>query len=135
MTHAPGYNPLRWKCDESGCYNTKHRPKIEMFAECLPGKIAFTDVDASVEVNGSFLFLEFKSGGPREIPMGQRIYFTRLTQLSPKITVVVVCADAETMGVTAACVISKGKMGEWEPLDIGMLKNRIRAWAEKVKKP
>ena len=66
MSAVAGYNPLRWNCDDRGCYNVKHRPKIEFFAGALPGKIAMTDVDATTEVNGHFLFLEWKSGDPRD---------------------------------------------------------------------
>ena len=40
-----GYNPLRWDCQKQGCFNKKKRPKIEEFAECLPGKISFGDID------------------------------------------------------------------------------------------
>ena len=40
MSAVAGYNPLRWNCDDRGCYNVKHRPKIEFFAGALPGKIA-----------------------------------------------------------------------------------------------
>lgn len=128
----PGYNPLRWKCDERGCFNIKQRPKIEIFAECLPGRIAFSDVDATVEVNGSFLFLEFKGGEPRDIPTGQRIYFERLTRLSSRITAVVVCCDAETMNASAVRLIALGKTGEWESSSTDDLKARIGKWARRV---
>ena len=131
MSNASGYNPLRWKCGERGCFNEKHRAKIEIFAEDLPGRIAMTDVDATVEVNGRFLFLEFKSGDPRQLPIGQKIYFQRLTELSSRITVCVVCADAETMAVRAVCVINKGEVGGWEICSTARLKERIRAWAKR----
>jgi len=55
-----GHNPMRWDCQKQGCFNKKKRPRIEMFAECLPGKIAVGDVDGLVEIKGNFLFLEFK---------------------------------------------------------------------------
>lgn len=128
-----GYNPLRHDCDVDGCYNIKHRPKIEFFAGALPGKIAMTDVDATTEVNGHFLFLEFKSGQPRDIPTGQRIYFQRLTSLSPKITCVVVCGDAETMAVTHVLVIHAGRLHEWEECDLEGLFERVQRWATKTR--
>lgn len=133
MSAVPGYNPLRWNCDDRGCYNVKHRPKIEFFAGALPGKIAMTDVDATTEVNGHFLFLEWKSGEPRDIPTGQRIYAQRLTALSEKITYVVVCGDAETMEVKAVLPIAKGKLHGWQNCDLEGLFERIRRWSTKAK--
>jgi hypothetical protein len=127
-----GFNPMRWVCSERGCYNTKHRPKIEIFAECLPGRIALTDIDATVEVNGHFLFLEFKSPTIRELPTGQRIYFERLTALSDKIVVVVVFADAENMACRAIRTIHAGKTSEIEICSIDGLKERLRKWANKA---
>ena len=31
-TKVYGYNPLRWDCEKSGCFNIKCRPKLEQFA-------------------------------------------------------------------------------------------------------
>lgn len=131
--NAPGYNPMRWQCPERGCYNEKHRPKIEVFAGDLPGKIAMTDVDATTEVNGHFLFLEWKSGEPRDLPTGQRIYAQRLTSLSEKITYVVVCGDAETMEVKAVLPIAKGQMHPWQACNLDGLHEKIRRWSTKAK--
>lgn len=131
--NATGFNPMRWDCGERGCYNVKHRPKIENFALALPGRIAMTDVDATVEVNGHFLFLEFKSGEPRELPSGQRIYFQRLTALSRRITCVIVCGDAEHMQVRAIRTIYKGVVHAWQKCDAQELFERIQAWAKRVR--
>ena len=49
-----GYNPMRWDCEKSGCFNVKCRPKIEVFAECFPGRINFGDMDGRVELGGYF---------------------------------------------------------------------------------
>ena len=78
--HSPklGYNPLRWNCAERGCFNTLKRPKIEVFAEALPKRMAFSDVDAITEYRGHFLMMEWKSYRG-DIPTGQRIMFERLT--------------------------------------------------------
>jgi hypothetical protein len=130
---VPGYNPLRYSCDDNGCYNVKHRPKIEFFAGALPGKIAMTDVDATTEVNGHFLFLEFKSGEPRDIPIGQRIYLQRLTSLSERITAVVVCGDAETMAITHTLVIKGGQLHRWQQCDLEELFDRVKRWADKAR--
>lgn len=134
MTLANGYNPLRWNCERSGCYNIKQRPKIEQFADCFPGKIALTDIDATVEINGRFLFMEFKSGMPRELPTGQRIYFERLTFLSRDIMAVIICGDAETMEVRALRVIAFGKMWPWEISNKTAFRDRLMKWAEKMAK-
>jgi hypothetical protein len=133
MTATDGYNPMRWQCDVRGCYNVKHRPKIEIFADTLPGRIAFTDVDATVEVNGHFLFLEWKSGDPRDLPTGQRIYFQRLTFLSDRITCVAICGDAETMEISHVLPVHHGKLGHWQPCDLPTLKIRIKNWADRAR--
>lgn len=132
MSTVPGYNPMRWSCKERGCYNVKQRPKIEYFAGALPGKISMSDVDATCEVNGHFLFLEWKSGEPRDLPVGQRIYAQRLTAISPRITYVVVCGDPELMSVQATRQVRRGTVYEWEQCDLEGLHERIRLWASRV---
>jgi hypothetical protein len=132
MSAANGRNPMRWKCSERGCFNEKRRPKIEEFADCLPGRIAFTDVDATVEVNGRFLFIEFKGGEPRDIPVGQRIYLERLTRLSPRIWAIIACADAETMVTTHVRVVHNGIFSPWEETNLYDLKRRISSWARRA---
>lgn len=127
-----GFNPLRWKCAENGCFNEKKRAKIEIFAECFPGRIAMTDIDATVEINGKFLFLEFKDGESFAVPTGQRIYFERLTSLSKAITVIIVHIDIQTMATRAIKVIRKGKVGEWEVTTTEALRQRIRTWSERA---
>lgn len=64
MTAANGYNPLRWDCERRGCFNLKRRPKIEVFAECFPGRINFGDVDGIVEIGGNAL-LDVETGTTR----------------------------------------------------------------------
>lgn len=135
MSAAPGYNPLRWSCEARGCFNEKQRPKIEIFAECFPGKIAMTDVDATVEVNGHFLFLEFKGGIPRDLPIGQQIYFERLTSLSKNITCVVTWGDAETMKVWAYLAIHGGHIYPRQEVTTDQLKERLRVWVQKALRP
>lgn len=129
MTAPNGYNPIRWKCEERGCFNVKKRPKIEVFADCLPGRIAFSDVDATVEVNGRFLFLEFKEGEPRELQTGQRIYLQRLTLLHRNIQAAIVSANSETMEIAFIRAIRLGQFGPVEKCDLAALRARIRSWA------
>lgn len=112
-----GHNPLRWDCGTRGCFNQFCRPKIEAFATCFPGKIAMSDIDATVEVNGHFVFLEMKSH-QGEIPIGQRLYFQRLTRLSPRISVMILCGDAETMQCEAVRWIYNGQVSAWQPTSL-----------------
>lgn len=129
---APGFNPMRWLCHLSGCYNLKLRPKIEIFAEALPGRMACSDIDTFVEINGRFLFLEFKSGSPQSLPIGQRIAFERLSRIEG-CSVIAVCGDMETMEIRAIQRIEKGSVGSWEKSSQSDLKERIRQWALRAK--
>lgn len=121
---------LRWDCKSDGCFNTLHRPKFEVFSRYLPGKIRPTDVDFTVEINGNFLFVEFKSGEPRDLPVGQRLYFQRLTMLSPKVTAVIACANAETMEVSFIRTISGGFIAPWVECDLSEMQRRLSIWAK-----
>lgn len=132
MNSIGGYNPLRWICKERGlCWNKEHRPNIEYFTHYLPRKISMMDVDATVEVNGNFLFMEFKSPGA-PLLTGQRIYFQRITSVSKKITVVVVEAVCRTMEIRRVLVIANGKIGAWQNCDLEGLCSRVEAWAARV---
>ena len=126
-----GYNPMRWNCDKSGCYNIKHRPKIEIFADVWPGRISIGDVDGIVEIQGKGLLLEWKSHNG-QIPTGQRIMYQRLTT-GMLLTVFCVYGDAETMDVFANKVFFNGleePKNKWEPSDLSALKKRLKAWCE-----
>ena len=129
---SPNFKPMRWQCSQNGCYNDKLRLKFGVFKDSLPGKISFTDVDGTVEVNGYFLFLEFKSGMPSELPFGQRIYLERLTRLSRRVKAILAAGDAETMEVSHIRIADNGKFGPWEPIDIDGLKRRIKAWSDRA---
>jgi len=124
--NSDGFNPMRWDCSKQGCFNKLKRPKIEIFAECLPGRIAFTDVDAVVEIGGNLLELEWKCH--REIAEGQAIKFRRATRTC-HLTVIIVEGDAETMAVDAIAVVSAGIIGPWCETDIEGLKRKIAEWA------
>jgi hypothetical protein len=129
---SDGTNPMRWDCGSRGCFNQLRRPKIERFAACFPGRIAMSDIDATVEVNGHFVFLEMKSF-QGDIPRGQRIYFERLTRLSQRISVMIICGDAETMQCEAICWIYNGQLTDWQPAtldDVIRLLNRFASWAQ-----
>jgi hypothetical protein len=130
MTPASGYNPLRWDCEKRGCFNLKRRPKIELFADCFPGRINFGDVDGIVEIGGNALLLEWKSE-PRELPRGQRILHERLTRNSP-CSVLIIIGDAETMTVEAARIIHDGiryPAQGFEPTDLESIKRDLIEWS------
>jgi hypothetical protein len=122
-----GYNPMHWNCEKQGCFNKKKRPKIEMFADCLPGRIAFSDIDAAVEVEGNFLILEFKEHD--NIPKGQRIFFNRLTRLVPA-TVLVINADVETMDIHGVSYVADGRIEPQIEMDLQGLKDTIKSWSD-----
>jgi hypothetical protein len=106
MIRADGYNPLRWDCASQGCFNLRRRPKIEIFADCFPGRISFGDVDGIVEVGGNALLLEWKSE-ERQLPSGQRLLYQRLTRNGP-VSVMIVIGDAETMLIDATAIFADG---------------------------
>jgi len=131
LTAAPGYNPLRWDCAAQGCFNLKRRPKIELFADCFPGRINFGDVDGIVEISGNALLLEWKSE-PRELPTGQRLLYQRLTR-SGLCAAMVVVGDAETMLVDGTSIFDRGLRYPphgYEPADLACIKRRLAAWSE-----
>lgn len=132
MKAPSNYNPIHHDCETGGCWNKQYRPNIEFFYHALPRKITMSDIDGVVEVNGSVLFLEWKSHGG-ELPTGQRILAERLTQISPKITYVVVQHDpGNPMLVEAVKVAYAGKFSDWQPCDFEGLFDRVKRWADRV---
>jgi hypothetical protein len=130
MTLANGYNPLRWDCLRRGCFNLKRRPKIEVFAECFPGRINFGDVDGIVEINGNALLLEWKSEA-QELPTGQRILYERLTH-NGLCSAMIIVGDAETMIAVATSIFDRGikyPAHGYEPADLACIKDRLAAWS------
>jgi hypothetical protein len=127
MSHDHGANPLRWDCDTQGCFNQKKRPKIEVFADCLPGRIAFTDIDAITEIGGNLLLLEWKDH--TELKRGQRILFERLTRVCPA-AVLVVEGDAEQMTVISIRTVWRGVVSPPEAATLDGLRQEIHKWAQ-----
>ena len=123
--------PLHWDCAKHGCFNQKKRLKFSAFDGCLPGKISFTDLDGLVEVNGYFLFMEWKAH--TEIPTGQRILFERLTAFCPA-TVLIVEGDAETMEVRTLQQAWRGMFTERKESSLEELRKHITSWAEWAQK-
>jgi hypothetical protein len=122
-----GFNRLRWDCEVQGCFNKKKRPKIEMFADCLPGKCCFGDVDAIAEIGGRGLFLEWKST-TGSVTIGQRILHERLTKTG-LLSTIVVAGNAETMEVHHMAKFFMGRWIDWVPATIDDVKKAISGWA------
>lgn len=120
--------PFRWDCEKDGCFNDLCRLKFDVFSDCFPGKMNFTNVDGLVEVNNHFLFLEWKHIH-KSLPLGQQLLFERLTALSPRVTVVIVVGDAKTMAVNQITVVKNGTVSHPEQQNLDDLKSRIRRWA------
>jgi hypothetical protein len=125
MTAMP---KMSWNCENgTRCFNREKRPKIEVFDECFPGLIAFSDVDGIVEINARGLMLEWKSG--RHIPVGQELMYKHLSAHN-WIDVLVVCGNAETMEVRSVCVFRGGRGTDWMPSSLWDVKRRVRTWAQ-----
>lgn len=121
---------LRWKCDEKGCYR-QLMPRLGVLDECFPGKIGMSDIDGIVEIRGYFLILEWKAPGGA-LTTGQRIMFERMTGLSGRLTIIVVCGDPQTMAISSLQVFSGGKAGPVEEYSLERLKARVSAWAKRA---
>lgn len=133
MKHDDGYNPLNWNCHKEGrCYNIALRPKIEVFADCFPKKIAMSDIDGMVEINGHFLALEWKTSGAK-MPTGQRIMFERFTQNSDKDIVIEVRGNAETMEVFYYRMFRSGVYEQMRPSSLEGVKDIMREWAGRAR--
>ena len=122
---------MRWDCspDKDGCYRRLGQPDLTVLDECFPGRIAMTDVDGLVEINGQFLFIEWKRRG--DVPVGQRIMFERLTR-HPAFTILVILGDPRTMAVERYDVFQGGRRKGWRDCDLSELKRHVRAWSDRA---
>ena len=120
---------MRWNCKTDGCFNDAHRLRLGEFDECFPGKIGFTDVDGIVEVNGRFLWMEWKRNGTA-LPTGQRIMFERLTGASDDHKVIVVHGDPSTMTVQAIRIIANGLIHATCEMGFEGLCRWVHSWCE-----
>ena len=122
---------MRWDCspDRDGCYRERGQPDLTVLDECFPGRIAMTDVDGLVEINGQFLLIEWKRRG--DVPAGQRIMFERMTR-HPEFTILVIVGDPATMEVKCYDVCQDGRRKGWRDCDLSELKRRVGAWADRA---
>jgi len=124
---------MRWKCDKDGCFNEKKRLKLGIFDDCFPGRIAFGDVDAIVEISGNFLLMEWKDAGCGDVSGGQRYMYEAMTR-DEKFLVIAVYGDAEIMEIQSIQIYHNGKATPREPCTIEELKMRVKRWAKKQRK-
>jgi hypothetical protein len=133
MTPA-GFNPMQRKCTcrcgrvPAGCFNVKLRPKIEVFADCFPGRNNFGDVDGLVERNGAFLLLEWKTPGAR-LKTAQAITYRAISRI-PRSAALAFEGDAEAMTVSRVKVFQEGRESKWYRADLAQLKRWIKDWAD-----
>ena len=122
---------MRWDCspDRDGCYRRLGQPDLTVLDECFPGRIGMTDVDGLVEINGQFLFIEWKRRG--DVPVGQRIMFERLTK-HPEFTILVILGDPATMAVERYDVFQGGQRRGWRVCDLPELRRRVHTWAKRA---
>jgi hypothetical protein len=126
-----GGNPMRWNCEQRGCFNVKKRPKIEVFSSCFERGINFGDVDGIVESRGHFLLLEWKPG-PGAVGKGQALLHCAILKIH-QFTLIEVHGDAETMAVSSF-VVRHGTGARTVQGGLAALKSQIRewfAWAER----
>lgn len=119
---------MRYDCDSRGCFNVEMRPKIEIFADCFPGKINFGDCDGIVGIGRRFALLEWKSPGA-PIAIAQEILARDFSSL-PDCTVFHVEGDPKTMEVVRYRVYWRGKPSAWRDAGLDSLKARIKDWAD-----
>ena len=119
---------MRWVCDRDGCFNTKMRLRLGVYDHCFPGAIGLSDVDGAVELNGYFLWLEWKAS-PAPVPTGQRIMFERLTAPDERFTVFVVEGDPATMTPRVLRIVSRGSWTRPRAVDHRDLCMFIERWA------
>lgn len=122
---------LRWDCNKQGCFNEKCRLKFEVFSDCFPGRINFSDVDGIVEINGKALMLEWKMYFGN-IPKGQEIMYKRLSAHG-FITVLCIVGNAETMECTQYSLFHNGKYYELRKGNINKIKQVIKKWVSWAK--
>lgn len=120
---------FRYNCADRGvCYNATLPDLSDLFDRAFPRGISPTDVDAMVEVNDHFLFLEFKKQGV-DVPNGQR-YALRLLSTRERVTVVI-AENAEDDGFRVRSAVA-GDWSTWSECTRAELHDRLVAWAARA---
>ena len=110
---------LRWDCIKNGCYKDNCIPDWGFLEEIFIRGIRPTDIDGTVEINGYFLFLEWKNKTGK-LSTAQSWYFERLTKLSDKITVYIFYGDSllKPPIIEKIQIIKNGNIGKINPGDL-----------------
>ncbi len=119
---------LWWDCEKHGCYKQKCIPDWGFLQGVFPRGCRPTDIDGVVELDGRFLFLEWKHTGG-SLQKAQRRLFQRLTLLSPDILVVILYGDTEALTIGHFQTIYGGKCSDMEECTTDAIIERIRTWA------
>jgi len=91
-----------------------------------------SDIDGVVEINGHFLFMEWKGDGGK-VSTGQHILLQRLTQLSNKVLAYVVYGNSQTMQVHKVTRYYKGASKDYD-MQLDQLMKQFKDWGEWVKR-
>ena len=124
--------PLRWDCKHNGCYQERCAPRLEWFSDCFPGRISMGDVDGCVEMNGKFLWFEWKSVGGK-LQRSQEIMYEQLMSKGEDFTIFVVSGNSKTMEVDSYEIFYGGFRHQYQG-DLDSLKAKITSWSEWAKK-
>jgi len=124
--------PLRWDCKHNGCYQERCAPRLEWFSDCFPGRISMGDVDGCVEMNGKFLWFEWKSVGGK-LQRSQEIMYEQLMSKGEDFTIFVVSGNSKTMEVYSYEIFYGGFRHQYQG-DLDSLKAKITSWSEWAKK-
>jgi hypothetical protein len=149
VSEANGYRPIRFQCQASGpCWNRMHRPKVEVFAECFPRGIGFSDADGlwirrdadgwivhldrqyTRDRRDHYLWLEWKGIGAPQTT-GQTLTGLALSR-QQRWVVLGIEGDAATMAVRR---YRYAEAGCWHPWIVGTLddvKARMRDWVRRI---
>lgn len=119
---------MEWNCRNDGCHLETCRPPIEQLCKKFPRGITPTDIDYLTEMNGNFLFVEWKPR-PLSLKYGQRRALQMLSLL-PEFTVLLVAGQANTLGVTHIADIMNGSIGPWKDSTRQDLERRFKEWAD-----
>lgn len=123
-----GPGSMTWNCNSQGCFVDKS-PNIGLFGDCLPDRISPTNIDFFIELEGYFLYGEFKKPGAK-MKDGQRRAFLALSR-QPQTTFFLVEMKCPST-VLRWRVFHAGQELPWVVGDIDMLKDKIRKWAFRV---
>ena len=119
---------LYWDCKTQGCYKEKCVIDWKFLSGVFIRDIRPMDIDGAVEVDGAFLFFEWKNEGG-VLEDAQRWFYERLTKLSSKITVFILYGNSEKMELYHAQWIKNGFLSEKKSMSINDLKRICAKWS------